>query len=100
MRLGTVIGRVTLSSRHPSLEGVRLLVTLPWSRKTYETGKDHDFSIVVCDQLGADAGQTIGIAESAEATRPFKRDTPIDAYCAALVDDVFFQPTDPTLQRG
>jgi len=95
MRLATVIGRVTLSERHPSLKGERLLVALPWGPKTAETGKDHDYSIVVYDQLGADAGQTIGVCESTEATRPFEKPTPVDAYCAALIDTVFFQAEEP-----
>jgi ethanolamine utilization protein EutN len=99
MRLGTVIGRVTLSVRHPSLRGERLLLALPWSLQTLRDGTGHDYSIVVYDELGADIGQTIGISESAEATRPFAVDTPVDAYCAALVDDVFFQAEDPTLGR-
>ncbi|HTB63517.1 MAG TPA: EutN/CcmL family microcompartment protein [Opitutales bacterium] len=95
MRLATVIGRVTLSVRHPSLKGERLLVALPWGPKTPQTGKDHDYSIVVYDQLGANVGQTVGVCESTEATRPFEKPTPVDAYCAALIDTVFYQPEDP-----
>jgi ethanolamine utilization protein EutN len=95
MRLATVIGRVTLSVRHPSLKGERLLVALPWGPKTPQTGADHDYSIVVYDQLGAGSGGTIGVCESTEATRPFEKPTPVDAYCAALIDTVFYQPEDP-----
>jgi len=95
MRLATVIGRVTLSKRHESLVGERLLVALPWSSKTLTTGKDHDYSIVVYDQLGANVGSTIGVCESTEATRPFVKPTPVDAYCATLIDEIFFQPTEP-----
>lgn len=96
MRLGTVIGRVTLAVRHPSLQGERLLVALPWSTQTFRDGTGHDYSIVVYDELGAAVGQIIGIAESTEATRPFARPTPVDAYCAALIDDVVYQPAEPT----
>lgn len=99
MRLATVLGRVTLSVRHPSLRGERLLVVLPWTSETLRQGTGHDYSIVVYDEMGADVGQTIGVAESAEAARPFAKDTPVDAYCAALVDSVFFQSEDPTLNR-
>ena len=95
MRLATVIGRVTLSKRHESLVGERLLVALPWSSKTLTTGKDHDYSIVVYDQLGANVGSTIGVCESTEATRPFVKPTPIDAYCASLIDEIFYQPQEP-----
>jgi ethanolamine utilization protein EutN len=95
MRLASVIGRVTLSERHPSLKGERLLLVLPWGPTTAATGGGHDFSIVAYDQLGAGLGQTVGICESAEATRPFQKPTPVDAYCAALIDDVFYQAADP-----
>lgn len=98
MRLATVIGRVTLSERHPALSGERLLVVLPWTAKTFESGKDQDYSIVVYDQLGAGVGNTIGVCESTEATRPFEKPTPVDAYCAAIIDQVFYQPDEP--KRG
>jgi len=95
MRIGFVIGRVTLSERHPSLKGERLLVVLPWGPRTPVTGKDHEYSIVAYDDLGAGVGQTVGICESTEATRPFTIPTPVDAYCAALIDTVFYQAEDP-----
>ncbi len=89
MRLGTVIGRVTLSARHPAYRGERLLLTLPWRRETLKGEQKFDPSIVVYDQLGADAGQTIAISEGREAACPFPEPTPVDAYCAALVDEMF-----------
>lgn len=92
MRLGTVIGRVTLSARHPAYRGERLLLTLPWKRETLHGAQSFDPSIVVYDRLGADAGQTITISEGREAACPFPDPTPVDAYCAALVDDLFIQP--------
>ncbi len=95
MRIATVIGRVTLAKRHASFSGGRMLVVLPWGPRTGDTGRDHEFSIVAYDELGAGVGQTVGLCESAEATRPFEKPTPIDAYCAALIDEVFFQAADP-----
>lgn len=95
MRIANVVGRVTLSVRHHSLRGERLLVVLPWSAKTAVTGKDHDYSIVAYDELGAGVGQLVAISESTEATRPFERPTPVDAYVGAIVDEIFFQPEDP-----
>ncbi len=95
MRIANVIGRVTLSVRHHSLRGERLLVVLPWGPKTGVTGKDHDYSIVAYDELGAGVGQLVAVSESTEATRPFERPTPCDAYVGAIIDEVFFQPTDP-----
>ena len=95
MRIATVIGRVTLSVRHRALKGERLLVVLPWGPRTAQTGKDHEYSIVTYDELGAGVGQTVGIAESTEATRPFAVPTPVDAYCAVLIDTLFHQAEDP-----
>ncbi len=95
MRIANVVGRVTLAVRHHSLRGERLLVVLPWGPQTGATGRDHDYSIVAYDELGAGVGQIVTVAESTEATRPFERPTPCDAYVATIVDEVFFQLADP-----
>lgn len=92
MRIGTVIGRVTLSVRHPSYHGERLLLTLPWRRETLAGQKTYDPSIVVYDELGAGLGQQVAISEGREAACPFPTPTPVDAYCAALVDEIFTPP--------
>ena len=91
MRMGTVVGRVTLGVRHPAYQGERLLLTLPWQAETYQGKDKFDFSIVVYDTLGADVGQQIAISEGREAACPFPQPTPVDAYCAALVDEVKYQ---------
>ena len=95
MRLATVIGRVTLSVRHPRFKGERLLVAQPWTAKSIGSEGPHGPAIIVYDELGAHVGQTIAISEGAEATRPFAENTPVDAYCAALIDEVFYQPAAP-----
>jgi ethanolamine utilization protein EutN len=92
MRLGTVIGTVTLSVRTPRFSGERLLLALPWKSSTLAGQEEFDPAIVVYDELGAAAGQTIAISEGAEAACPFPKPTPVDAYCAALVDEIFYQP--------
>ncbi|MCX7712219.1 MAG: hypothetical protein N2035_00910 [Chthoniobacterales bacterium] len=94
MRIGTVIGRVTLSVRHPSFRGERLLLTLPWKNSTFSKPNSYDFSIVVYDQLGAAVGQQICISEGREAACPFPEPTPIDAYCAALIDEIAYTEGD------
>ncbi len=91
MRMGTVIGRVTLSVRSPKYSGERLLLTLPWKTDTYSGADRFDPAIVVYDQLGAGAGQNIAISEGREAACPFEKPTPVDAYCAALVDEFFYK---------
>jgi carbon dioxide concentrating mechanism protein CcmL len=98
MRLGTVIGRVTLSVSVPSLEGARWLIVSPFTREHFQRGTEapdgmsKDPTPVVYDDLGGGVGQTIGFIEGAEATAPFENPTPIDAISAALVDEVFYSP--------
>ncbi len=91
MRMGTVIGRVTLSVRSPKYVGERLLLTLPWKTDTFGGAEKHDPAIVVYDQLGAGVGQQIAISEGREAACPFETPVPVDAYCAALVDEHFYK---------
>jgi microcompartment protein CcmK/EutM len=98
MRLGTVIGRVTLSVTVPALEGSRWLIVSPFTRDHFQQGKEtppgmsKDPSLVVYDDLGGGVGQTIGFIEGAEAAAPFDGPTPIDAINAALVDEIFYSP--------
>ena len=91
MRMGTVIGRVTLSVRSKKYVGERLLLTLPWKTDTFGGADKYDPAIVVYDQLGAGVGQQIAISEGREAACPFEKPTPVDAYCAALVDEIFYK---------
>ena len=91
MRMGTVIGRVTLSVRSKKYAGERLLLTLPWKTDTFGGAEKFDPGIVVYDQLGAGVGQQIAISEGREAACPFPKPTPVDAYCAALVDEFFYK---------
>jgi carbon dioxide concentrating mechanism protein CcmL len=101
MKLGTVIGRVTLSTTVPALEGGRWLLVSPFTREHFQRGTEalsgmsKDPSLVVYDDLGGGVGQTIGYIEGAEATAPFEEPTPIDAINAALVDEVFYSPFNP-----
>jgi carbon dioxide concentrating mechanism protein CcmL len=98
MKLGAVIGRVTLSRTVPSLEGGRFLVVSPFAREQYERGLNapvsmgKDPSLVVYDDLGGGAGQVIGYEEGREAAQPFRTPTPVDAINLALVDEMFFSP--------
>jgi carbon dioxide concentrating mechanism protein CcmL len=98
MRLGTVIGRVTLSRTIPAFEGGRWLIVSPFTREHFQRGTEtppgmsRDFSLVVYDSLGGGVGQTIGFVEGREAAQPFDRPTPVDAINAALVDEIFYSP--------
>jgi microcompartment protein CcmK/EutM len=98
MRLGSVIGRVTLSRTVPALAGARWLIVSPFTRDHFQRGAEtppgmsKDPSLVVYDNLGGGVGQTIGFIEGREAAQPFDQPTPIDAINAALVDEIFYQP--------
>ena len=95
MRMGTTVGRVVLSVHDPKYLGARLMLTLPWKAQTFRDESAYDPSIVVYDVLGADVNQHIAISEGAEASRPFPQPNAVDAYCAALVDEIFYQPEEP-----
>ncbi len=98
MKLGTVIGRVTLSRGEQSLTGGRFLIVSPFSREQYAKGLDagagmgKDPSLVVYDDLGGGVGDVIGYEEGAEASQPMPQPTPIDAINCALVDEMFYNP--------
>jgi ethanolamine utilization protein EutN len=98
MKLGTVIGRVTLSRGVDALKGGRFLLVSPFSLKQYAAGLDaapsmgKGPSLVVYDDLGGGVGQVIGYEEGREAAQPFDQPTPIDAINAALVDEMFYHP--------
>jgi len=91
MRIGTVIGRVTLSVRSDKYKGERLLLTLPWKKETLSGEEKFDPAIVVYDQFGANVGQQIAISEGREAACPFTPPAPVDAYCAALIDEIYYK---------
>ena len=98
MKLGSVIGRVTLNQTVPALVGARWLIVSPFTREHYQQGAEppagmsSEPSLVVYDDLGGGVGQTIGFIEGREASAPFERPTPIDAINAALVDEIFYSP--------
>ncbi|MBI2950374.1 MAG: ethanolamine utilization protein EutN, partial [Verrucomicrobia bacterium] len=95
MKLGSVIGRVTLSKTVPQLHGARWLIVSPFTREHFQRGTEtpvglsKDPSLVVYDDLGGGVGQTIGYVEGREAAQPFDEPTPVDAINAALVDEIF-----------
>ncbi len=90
MRIGKVIGSVTVSRSHPSLLGARFRIVVPLSLDNL-TDKDpaEAEALVVYDDLNAGQGSLVAFSEGGEAAQPFyPNNKPIDAYNAALLDDV------------
>ncbi len=90
MRIGEVIGSVTLSRRHPSLTGASFRLAIPLTLAELSSGvSGAGEPIVVYDDLGAGHGSQIAISEGGEAAQPFRpKDKPVDAYNAAILDRV------------
>lgn len=90
MRIGEVIGRVTLSRHHAALPSGRLLLARPLSLAALRSANSGNAEeLVLFDTLGAGTGSRIGFSEGREAANPFHpKKAPIDAYCACLLDTI------------
>jgi len=88
MRIGEVIGTVTLGRAHPSLTGATLRLAVPLTLAELTGGAaPAGEALVVYDELGAGIGSRIAISEGGEAAQPFLPEIkPIDAYNAAILD--------------
>lgn len=92
MKFGKVIGRVVLGQTLDALAGARWLVVKPLSRAQFKDANSKesssDPSLVVFDKLGAGEGDIVGFTEGGEAMLPLPWGTPVDAYCALIVDRI------------
>ncbi len=90
MRIGEVIGTVTLAVQHPSLSGGRYRVVVPLSSANLQGDETHRAEpIVVYDEFGAGQNSLVGISESREAAQPFHpHEKPIDANITLIVDSL------------
>ena len=90
MRIGKVIGKLTLSRCHASLNAgsYRLVVPLSLDNLTGAAAATAE-ELVVYDELGGGDGSVIAISEGGEAAQPFYPELkPVDAYNAAILDQV------------
>ena len=97
MKLGNVIGRITLSQTIPGMQGARWLVVSPMTRTTLQKlpddpGLSTEPTPVVYDNLGAGTGDIIGFVEGREAASPFDPPIAIDAINAAIIDRINYSP--------
>ncbi|HWE93370.1 MAG TPA: EutN/CcmL family microcompartment protein [Tepidisphaeraceae bacterium] len=91
MRIGKVMGRVTLQPIHESLVGGRFLIVEVQDRFSLAGGRRKGTEyLVTYDNLGATDGDLIAFTESREACMPFypEKRVPLDAYNAAILDFV------------
>lgn len=96
MRIGRVIGRVTLSRWWETLTGGRFLIVEAQDRfsLTGHPRRTRDVSIVY-DHLGAREGDMIGYTDAHESCMPFypEKRVPLDAYNACILDAVVIENT-------
>ena len=90
MRIAEVIGKVTLSKWHPSIEGATWIVSVPLTKGGLQGEKSgRREPIIVYDELGANTASLIAVSEGTEASAPFFPEVkPIDAYNAAILDTI------------
>jgi ethanolamine utilization protein EutN len=90
MRIGDVIGTVTLNRAHPSLHGASFKLVAPVSWDNLADRWDERLEeLAVYDDLGAGLGCRIAISEGREAAMPFYPEVkPLDAYNAAILDSL------------
>jgi microcompartment protein CcmK/EutM len=91
MRIGKVVGRVTLQAVYDTLVGGRFLLVEVQDRFSLAGDRCRTSEYLVAyDHLGAREGDLIAFAESREACMPFypEKRVPLDAYNAAILDAV------------
>jgi microcompartment protein CcmK/EutM len=89
MRVGTVVGRVTLNRAYKTLVGGRFLIVEVQDPHALAGKPRKTAEALVCyDNLGAGIGDTIAFSESREACMPFypEKIVPLDAYNSAILD--------------
>jgi ethanolamine utilization protein EutN len=97
MRIANVIGSVTLSRVHPTLLGARWILITPMSLNGLQSNIADGEDLIAYDDLGAVINMKVALAEGVEAAAPFfPEQKPVDAYCAALLDnlDIFLENSD------
>ncbi len=94
MRIAQVIGSLTLSRWHPSLEGASFRLVRPLTLAELASGAAPQAEeLVTLDERGAAIGQRIALSEGGEAAQPFHPNLkPIDAYAAAILDTIEVTP--------
>ena len=95
MRIGKVIGNVTLSRVHVSVTGTQWKLVVPMELDDLQNENEpKSEELVVYDALSAGVGEWIAFSEGVEAAMPFYPDVkPVDAYNAAIIDELTIETT-------
>jgi microcompartment protein CcmK/EutM len=94
MRIGRVIGKVTMNVWMPDIKPGSYLIVRTYNRGSLAGRNDgNDETVVLYDNLGAREGDLVGLVEGREATAPFRPDrVPFDCYNACILETVNFEP--------
>jgi len=96
MKIGKIVGRITMNHKLDAYKGGRFFLVIPQSRADLESDTPVDVpkgnSSVVFDDLGADIGDSIAFSEGGEACMAFCDDTPVDAYNCMILDKLNYTP--------
>jgi ethanolamine utilization protein EutN len=84
------MGTVTLSRAVAELAGARFVIVVPEDAAALRGEAEASAeSLVGFDSTQAGIGDRVALSEGREAAQPFHpRAVPIDAYCAAILDEV------------
>ena len=85
MFLGTVLGKVVMTVKDPSLEGARFLVVQPENAD----GRPSQKPIVAIDVVSAGAGDRVYLVKGREACMPWRNpNCPVDACIVGIIDQM------------
>ncbi len=107
MRIGEVIGKLTMCAMDPKLIGGRMLIVRPFDppslRRQVEGAPAESTSepLVAYDELGAGIGHIVAFSEGREGAMPFHPDrVAVDAYICCLMDRVTYTDGANPQRRG
>lgn len=96
MRIGRVIGMVTLSRKHPSLVGGRFKVVVPLMLDDLVADRLPDQEeLVAFDDWNTGHGELVAFSEGREAAQPYYPDLkPLDTNITAILDTIDVAPVE------
>jgi microcompartment protein CcmK/EutM len=100
MKVGRIIGRVSLVRPHESVRGRKFVLAVPLSLDSLrEPPADTELlakaeELVAIDELGVTPGDLVGLSDGAEAANAYHpKPKPVDAYVTCLLDRLDLEGT-------